>query len=154
MKQIQILVFLTFFFMNALPAQKSKIDKREKIISIFGYSIHTDKDGKPSRDDVRYKECNLYLYATGTFKLVCQTGRLTPTYETKTGKWEIVADTLILHVKQRQFSVNQNKTEPYSEEKLFRKVLNQNITDGTDTLKYRQGLRPDELFPTYKSKIK
>jgi hypothetical protein len=140
--------------MNALHAQENKIDKKEKIISIFGYSTHTDKDGKPSRDDIRYKECNLYLYATGTFKLVCQTGRLTPTFETMSGTWEIVKETIVLHIKQRQFSELHNAIEQYSEEKSFMKVLKQDISDGVDTLEYRQGLRPEELFLEYTNKFK
>jgi hypothetical protein len=154
MKQIQMIVILSFFFMNALPAQKNKIDKKEKIISIFGYTTHTDQDGKPSRDDVRYKECNLYLYATGTFKLVFQTGRVAPTYETKSGTWEIVKETLVLHIEQRQFSEYQNAIEQYSEEKSFMNVLKQDLSNGVDTLEYRQGLRSEELFSEYTIKSK
>ena len=131
------------------------------VIAIYGFSHHTDPDGRASRDDGRYHEENLYLYSDGTFKLVEQNGWLSPKYESKIGTWDIVDNELILSIEQKQYTSlphidpaynNKEITEQYISSKTLKKVMNHSFADRDKEWKYKQGMRPDDLFEKYNNK--
>jgi len=127
----------------------------QEVIAIYGYSQHIDPDGRPSRNDSRYIEKNLYLYEDFSFKIIEQNGRLDPKYESKTGNWEIIEDELILHINQKHFIdfSNHNVTEPYT--KIIKLIKKPNyLLEPVEEKKweYQQGIRPEELFSKYHNK--
>jgi hypothetical protein len=148
MKIILSVVILSLFVTAfGEPVRSSTRDE----IAVFGLNKHTDEDEKPSRDDSRYQNYTLYIYADKTFKLIHQTGRLGPKYEIKTGTWDVTADELKLSMQERQFTDSAQKKviEKQNSSMIFIKSSNKSITYGKDRWKLQRGLGFEELQSKY-----
>ncbi len=130
------------------------MQNKQDVIAVYGFHHHTDPDGRPSRNDRRYHEQNLYLYGDGTFKLVEQKGRLSPEYVSKFGIWDIVNNELIISILQRECTNLDKKLvkEKYRGSKTFTRVKNHSIANREKQWKFRQGMRPVELFEKHNNR--
>ena len=149
---LHILFISIFITVAAAPIVK----KSPEVISIFGYIKYIDENGNPSRNDEEYHDCSLYLFTDKTFEIIDQTGRLTPTYETKSGTWYIANEELVLQKNQMKSTVitvlSNKKTNDFTPMRgsiVFKKILKQNLSDGVNIWEYKQGMRPDEVFSKY-----
>lgn len=129
----------------------SAMEKKQNIVAVYGFTQHTDPDGRPSRNDRRYYKHSLCLYDDYTFKLTEQQGRLSPSYETMTGTWKIKDNQLILSITEKTYTDYNDKEikETYTDKRIFKKASIYSLSCYNKEWEHQHGLRPDGLFEKY-----